>query len=172
MEEVWLPVVGYEGFYFVNNKGSVKNRYGRYISLGKTGDGYPIFIACVKNRKKPVLVHRAMMEAFVPNHKETWHEINHKDYNPSNNFIFINPDGSVDLEKSNLEWCTHKYNMQNRKKYGKEVSQYTADGIFVKNWVSASEAASILGIQQSKISACCRGKRKTTGGFKWKYIEK
>ena len=50
------------------------------------------------------------MEAFVPN-PHNYPCVNHKDENRGNNFIWVNPDGSVDLEKSNLEWCSHKYNL-------------------------------------------------------------
>ena len=37
---------------------------------------------------------------------------------------------------------------------------------------SASEAAKILGLQQPLIVKCCKGERKSTGGFKWSYIYK
>lgn len=37
-------------------------------------------------------------------------------------------------------------------------------------WDSTGRAAKELGISQQNISACCCGKRKTTGGFLWGYI--
>ena len=37
-------------------------------------------------------------------------------------------------------------------------------------WNSIQEAEQTLGIPHSKICLVCKGKRKTTGGFKWKYL--
>ncbi len=122
--EIWKPIVGCEGFYEINNYGKprsvdrfIVDKRGRTyhkksveLSTGTTGDGYPMFVVCIKGKTKPLLAHRAMMEAFVPNPLNL-PEINHRDENPSNNFIFVNPDGSVDLEKSNLEWCDRTYNI-------------------------------------------------------------
>jgi hypothetical protein len=38
-------------------------------------------------------------------------DINHKDGCRANNTISLNPDGSINEEKSNLEWCTRQYNV-------------------------------------------------------------
>ncbi len=42
-------------------------------------------------------------------------------------------------------------------------------GSFIKKYASSSEAERANGITQSKVGECCRGKRKTAGGFIWKY---
>lgn len=55
-----------------------------------------------------------------------------------------------------------------RKSNSKPVDQYTLDGIFVKTWSSATDAARGLGLEQSCISACCNGKQKTAYGYIWK----
>lgn len=52
----------------------------------------------------------------------------------------------------------------------KRVAQYTVDGEFVNEYPSTREASRILQINQSSIANCCRGKYKTSCGFKWKYI--
>lgn len=49
------------------------------------------------------------------------------------------------------------------------VIQYTLDNIFVKEWRSSSEAGRILEINQSHITSCCKGRKKTIGGYLWKY---
>lgn len=52
----------------------------------------------------------------------------------------------------------------------KAVAQYDLDGVLVKIWSSALEACkSIGGIQPQNISKCCKGYRKTTGGYVWRY---
>ena len=51
----------------------------------------------------------------------------------------------------------------------KEVFQYTKDGIFVKRWGCISDASRELKIDCSGISKCCKGARKTRGGYIWTY---
>lgn len=50
-----------------------------------------------------------------------------------------------------------------------KVIQLTLSGEFIKEWPSMSEAARILGLDPSRISACCKGKRNKHGNFKWQY---
>ena len=58
-----------------------------------------------------------------------------------------------------------------RKKGGspKQIVQLTKDGRAIKVWENISIAGKALGIDRSHITSCARGKRKTAGGFKWKY---
>ena len=37
-------------------------------------------------------------------------------------------------------------------------------------WDSTGQASRELGISQQNISSCCRGKRKTAGGYIWQYM--
>ena len=41
----------------------------------------------------------------------------------------------------------------------------------VNTYCSAREASRQTGFNQGNISQCCNGKRKTTGGFIWKFAE-
>lgn len=58
------------------------------------------------------------------------------------------------------------------KKYMKPILQYKKDGTFIKEWSSAKEAGESLQIRSSDITACCRGRQKTSGKFIWKYLIK
>lgn len=59
---------------------------------------------------------------------------------------------------------------QRRKERGGiPVAQYTKEGLFLKVWECAAIAGHVLKISPSSITACCRGKRKTIGGYTWKY---
>ena len=49
------------------------------------------------------------------------------------------------------------------------VDQYDLQGNFIKRWDCIKDAAEELNICYSKIGACCRGERKTCGGYRWKY---
>ena len=51
----------------------------------------------------------------------------------------------------------------------KKILQFTKSGEFIKEWPSAKEAERELGISHSSISGCCNGKRKSAGGYVWKY---
>lgn len=50
------------------------------------------------------------------------------------------------------------------------IIQFTKDGSFVSFWESAKIAANFLNYCQSKITACCKGKRETSNGYIWKYL--
>ena len=49
------------------------------------------------------------------------------------------------------------------------ILQFTKDGTFVKEWPSAKEAERQLGIAHSHICTCLKGRRKSAGGFVWRY---
>ena len=107
-EEIWRPVVGYEGLYEVSSYGRVRSldRYdsknhfikGRILKLSDDGRGY-LFVQLSSNGKvKKFLVHRLVAIAFIPN-PDNLLEVNHRNEDKSNDNV------------DNLEWCTRKYNI-------------------------------------------------------------
>ena len=184
-EEIWKPVVGWEGLYEVSNLGnvrsvdrtierkgySVQNRNGKNI-YQRTQYGYKRVKLCKGGVNKSKMVHRLVAEAFIPN-PQSLPFINHKDEVRGNNRV------------ENLEWCTRLYNMRygnciknirnshiNNPKLSKPVAKCDLDGKILETYPSQAEAARKNGLFQSRISNCCIGKKKcvTHGGFKWKYI--
>lgn len=53
----------------------------------------------------------------------------------------------------------------------KKICQLTLNGDLIKIWDYSGIAEKELEIPKGKISAVCLGNRKTTGGYKWKYLE-
>lgn len=125
MLEVWIDVKMFENVYQVSNFGNIRSK-DRYVK-GKNGHmvlkkgqlrklqpmkcGYLGVMLVVHGVYKMFYVHRLVAEAFLPN-LENFPCINHKDCDKHNNLVWVNEDGSVDVSKSNIEWCTYKYNSQ------------------------------------------------------------
>lgn len=61
----------------------------------------------------------------------------------------------------------------NRHKLNGNISvvQIDINNKIINKFYSIKEAAEITGCDNSTIIKCCRGKRKTTGGYMWKYAE-
>lgn len=49
------------------------------------------------------------------------------------------------------------------------VKQYDINGKFIAEYETITQASQATGVDFSKISAVCKGKRKTSGGYVWKY---
>lgn len=64
-----------------------------------------------------------------------------------------------------------KQSIETIKKKSKPVNQYTLDGTLIKTWIGASQAMKELGIDKSSIGRVCTGKKKSAGGYIWKYVE-
>lgn len=53
--------------------------------------------------------------------------------------------------------------------YQYPVVQTSKEGVAVREWNSATEAARALGINQGNINSCLKGRKSSAGGYKWKY---
>lgn len=182
--EIWKPVMGYEGFYEISNLGRVRSldrwrnakNGSKSILKGKVMKNHYVdngYIRILLNdgiEKKKHLIHRLVAKAFIPN-PNNLPEVNHKDEDKSNNIVWINEDGSIDYNKSNLEWCDDKYNT--RYSLAKPIIQFTLDGELVKKWDATIDIENELHINHSAVSGCCKNKygHKSAGGFIWKYYE-
>ena len=192
MIEIWKNIKKFED-YQVSNLGKVKSlKFGKEKIMSQKIDrkGYLCVNLCKNGKHKKFSVHRLVAEAFIPN-PNNYPQVNHKDENKQNNFVYINEDGTVDLEKSNLEYCTNEYNhnygtaieraaekikgrtdiVEKRvAKLLKPIQQIDlGTGIVLKKWPSIVEVQRKLGYNQSCISNCLRGRTKTSYGYKWEY---
>lgn len=114
VEMVRKPVVGYEGYYEVDQFGRVyaldrvitvndngrtydKPLNGRQMKQSIHSKGYKTVSLTKDGKTKTIYVHRIVAEAFIPN-PNALPFINHIDEDKTNNFV------------ENLEWCTEQYN--------------------------------------------------------------
>lgn len=52
----------------------------------------------------------------------------------------------------------------------RKVAQYDQNNKLIKIWDSQMDASKSIGITNTSIQNVCAGKRKTAGGFIWKYV--
>lgn len=178
MEEIWKPVVGWEGLYEVSNLGNVRSldRYVNQLNYKRFCKGQLLkptfhksnyFIVTLRNSgiQKICKVHQLVMNAFNPKNSNEKLEINHIDGNTKNNNL------------SNLEWCTHQQNLQHASKHNllsiyKSINQYDLDGNFIKQWHSMKEAKEYYNFGINSLRNACKRKSGIHKGFIWRYADK
>ena len=192
IKEIWKTAVYdgeiYEGLYKVSNLGRILSL--NYWNTGRAELLTPIkntygyfFVNLWKNRKrKGCLVHRMVAETFLEN-PENKPCINHKiegEKGKKINMVIFNEDGSIDKERTSIEWATYEennnYATRNERasktmtngKLSKKVLQFTLTGELIREWPSVAECER-NGFNKGKVSECCNGKRKTYKGFIWEY---
>lgn len=147
----------------------------------KNGNGYPTICFTENGKRNSFLVHRLIAEAFIPN-PQNLPFINHKDENPSNNCVFLNDDGTLNVEKTNLEWCTSKYNTNYgtcQKRHAESlrkvlrprlrtIMQYTADGTLVATYKGKTEIEQ-AGFVYTTVTRSCRHQYSSSQGYVWRY---
>lgn len=109
MRKVRIKTTGFMP-YLITEDGEVYSDWGRNkghkMSIYQSSSGYAkCTLQTTKRESCPVLMHRLMAEAFIPNPDNKPH-VNH-----------INSD-RMDYSLPNLEWCTVSENIQHGLKYG------------------------------------------------------
>ena len=173
MNEIWEWIEGYEGKYQVSNLGRVRsvdrwraNRSNGYIQKGQIlkanlDHGYERVNLYKNGKMKHCRVHRLVAQTFLENPfgKE---QVNHIDGNKRNNRL------------DNLEWCTPKENNQHAIDNKLKSLESSNKEIYCfqngKTYKSLTLAAKELGLYKSNICKVCKGKRKSTGGYTFKYL--
>ncbi len=109
IDEIWMPIKKYVGFYEISNLGRVKScskldklkhrRREKMLKLNKSINGYFMVILSKQGIRKPFRIHRLVAIHFIKN-PQNKPCVNHKDCNKLNNKYY------------NLEWVTQKENIQ------------------------------------------------------------
>lgn len=167
--------------YYISELGDIfsrnYNKTGRIKKLKPIKDknnknGYYVITLCKENKHYNKRIHRLVAEAFIPN-PENKLEVNHKNG--------IKTDNRVE----NLEWATrkeneiHAYKILGNKsgmkgKFGKQhpnskIVQQIKNNIIINEYYGTLEAERNTNIKHQSIWRCCVNKRKTAGGYVWKY---
>ena len=100
MEELWKPVVNYEGYYEVSNQGNVRRVGGRQLKP-VLDNKYLEVNLCVKSKRKKFRVHQLVAFAFLSECPGEYgrgkgkYQIDHKN------------DNHLDNRAENLQWLLH-----------------------------------------------------------------
>ena len=180
MKEIWKDIKNYEGIYQVSNYGRIrrlerviehKTCYGglyhirdKILKPKIEKDGYYRIGLRKDGIKKYYRLNRLVAQTFISNSNE-YQVVNHKDENKLNNNV------------DNLEWCTQKYNVnygdginKRKKKISIKINQYDLEDNYIKTWNSINDAVRYYN-GNTQICQCCKEKRNSASGFKWKYAD-
>lgn len=168
--EVWKIIKKYPQ-YEVSNLGRIRSHSRRSLKLGKDQilrsyinrkRGYVTVVLWREGIFERCYVHRLVLEAFQPRHKDK-NYVNHIDCNPANNGL------------KNLEWVTQSDNMKHASKLGRMNHQVStkrrkilrSDG---KIFAGLVEAAKDVGCERQAIWNVCNGYKHRVKGFSFSYL--
>jgi len=176
--EIWLPVPNYNGLYEVSNFGNVRglqrdvvNSKGVKFTIkpkelkkgcAGTKNRYKRVVLCKNSKIERWFIHRLVAMAFIPN-PDNKPQVNHIDNNQSNNRV------------ENLEWCTHKENMQHEVKNGRTQQGVKNKGVKLteqqvlkirelRKTMRNIDIANMYNVDRNAITAICTGKT-------WKHLK-
>ena len=160
--ETFVEIEGFEN-YEVSNLGKVRNiKSGRMLKPHLNHNGYLKHHLYRHDKQKELFLHRIIAIAFIDNPGKK-PQVNHIDENKLNNDL------------SNLEWCTERENAIHgtrtkrvAEKLSQKVIQLDLNDNILNVFKSMRQAERETGIDATSISACCNGKRKSAGGYKWR----
>ena len=155
-------IPGYEGLYTIDENGKIfsfiSNKERKPVLNRK--NGYYQVSFKKEGITKTLYVHRLVALAFLGVPEGDCNCINHKN------------EIKTDNNYKNLEWCTQAYNNKYNGKTQRCCKPLIGTNIVTGEkvqFLSARKAAEFSHANFKNISACCRGKRKSAGGYIWRF---
>ena len=194
MEEIWKDIKGCEGIYQISSFGRVRSldrvvtysdgrtqkHPGTILKLAINNKNYASAHLYHNSKVTQVLVSRLVAEAF-PEICGEWFDgcvVDHIDTNTLNNAAsnlkvttYSGNNLNPITRKRNSEAKKGKVNATSVEKLSKWVIKLSKNNEILHFYRSTMDAQKRTGINNANISSCCLGKRKTAGGFCWKYAE-
>lgn len=160
MREEWLSIPGFPN-HLISNFGRVYSCNSDTILRPRpSGWGYLQVVLYRRGKTHTKSIHLLVAQMFVPGWDETL-EPNHIDGNKLNNY------------ENNLEWVTKRDNNQHAIDKGLRTPRHTRVECLDtgQKFYSIRECAKELDLYETSITAVCRGKLKTTGGMRFRYVD-
>lgn len=146
-----------------------------YQSIGFSIGRLPSTIEKI-NKNKVILYgegHWAYGKHLSDEHKRKISEANKGKNAGKNNYMYgkhMSEETKMKLREKSLG---RKKSNEERKKISdgrkKPVIRFTKDGKYIDEFISALDAEVDAGISRSHISQCCKGERKSAGGYVWRF---
>ena len=150
-------------YYYINKKGSVKNRRNKILNGTTRSDGYIKYQLRDDDGNIHNYTGHSLVASIFIGKRPKGYVINHKNHIRDDN------------RAKNLEYITQKKNRAhaNQKTVDKgrhrPIIQYTKKYEQIRRWNSIKEASETLEICHKAISRVCREKAKTAGGYIFEY---
>jgi len=168
LEEIWKKLIidNINYHYEVSNTGNIRSTTTKRILKPSLRNGYLAITICRDNTKKTYNIHQLIILMFIGEKENDMIIVNHKNGNKEDNNI------------NNLEYITYKENtkhaIENKlvPKVTKKVNKLDPKTFkILDTYNSIKDAGEANNIQDRHISCVCKGKRQTTGGFSWEYVD-
>lgn len=182
-DEIWRDIKGYENKYQISNLGNVRSLSRTIVRKnGKKQTFKSRVLKPCKNNKgyylvsldgKLYTIHRLVVENFMNNLV-----VNHKNGIKTDNRIenlelISQKDNCIKAWQQGL--CENirenAYNQKHKKqiKTSKAINQMDLQGNIINTFASIRDAERKTGINNTLIVGCCKGRHKTTHGYRFEY---
>ena len=152
---------GYNGNPFAGKTEEEMKEIRQKMSEAHKGENHPMY-----GRKHSEKSKQKMSETHKgKNHSEEWKQKMSEAHKGENNPMYGNHHSEESKQK-----MSEAVKGKNHPR-AKRVAQYDLNGNIIKIWDYAKQAEEELGINHCNISMCCKCKRKSAGGFIWKYYK-
>lgn len=164
MEE-WRDIPGWEGYYQASTLGNIRRTKNKRLLKPGSDGRYSVAFLCRNSKREHYKWHRIIAKTFPELIEGEWFEDAEIDHC---NGV------KTDNRPNNLRWVSHSDNMNNPITKTKATSKKQMVIMFDDEqdlcyFFSIKGASKEMQTSRSNIQSCCKGTRKTTSGYRWRY---